>query len=763
MLKLLRKILQDVLTAPDFLTALQVMVARVKEALETETCSIFLLDETTREFVLVATEGLKPSAIKAVRLKLGEGLIGLVGERGEPLNLDDAQSHPNYVNKPELGEDRFHAFLAVPIIHQGEVYGIILVQQEETKKYDPAEEALLITISAQLGGIIAEAEAAGNYSQVFQNQTELTHFEELCLEGIASSPGVGIGQTVLVYPLANLDSVPLRKVPEEEIEKEIEQIQAAISFAKEDIANLKDKLIEHIGEQERALFDAYLAMLAPQGLPHEIIEEIQTEHWWSQSALRRVIQRHVRHFENLDDGYFAERAADIRDMGTRILAYLQENHQPDIEYPQQTILIGEEISAASLAEVPEGRLVGIVSVSGSLNAHVAILARALGVPAVMGVEGLNINQLGLEQRTVIVDGYYGQVYLSPSPELLQEFEILVQEESELNTNLHALRNLPSVTPDGYPVSLLINTGLAMDAGLSLSVGAEGIGLFRTEVPFMVRDGFPTEEEQRILYRQLLNAFSPRPVIMRTLDIGGDKHLPYFPISEENPFLGWRGIRVTLDHPDVFLVQVRAMLKASVGLKNLRILLPMISMVRELEDAAELIHQAYTELQEEGFEIEKPPIGIMLEVPSSLYLIKHFAKHVDFFSVGTNDLIQYLLAVDRNNPRVAELYDALHPAVIQTLMHIVEACHLENKPVSLCGEMASDPACVIILLALGFNALSMNSVSLLRVKWIIRTLPLQKARELLREVLNMEDPKRIRYHLEQALEQAGLGGLIRAGK
>lgn len=758
MLKVLKKILQEIHAADDFNAALETMVSRIREALETDACSIFLLDQNTREFVLAATDGLNQASVGKIRLKLGEGIIGLIAEREEPINLEQAQLHPNFSAFPEIGEDKLNAYLGVPIIYQRELQGVISVQQKAARKFDQTEEALLVTVAAQLGSTINNAENSGALNKLFNDNTNL--YEEVCLEGIPSAPGVGIGYAVIVYPLADLDAIPDRQV--ENIGEQIAIFQRALDKTRDDIASLMEKLSDHLPSQELALFEAYLAILSKNGLGDEIVAEIK-KGFWAQGALRKVVQRHIRQFEALDDPYLSERASDVRDLGLRMLAYLQENQQPDLDYPEQTILIGEDISAAALAEVPEGKLAGLVCLKGSMNSHVAILARALGIPTVMGLEGLNFQRTNLDKKLIIVDGYYGQIYISPSVELQQEFEILAQEERELNTNLSELRNLPATTPDGHTISLFVNTGFAADSGLALSVGAEGVGLFRTEVPFMVRDSFPAEEEQKILYRQLLNAFAPRPVIMRTLDIGGDKNLPYFPIEEKNPYLGWRGIRVTLDHPEVFLVQIRAMLKASIGFNNLRILLPMVSVVKEVSDALELLEQAYIELTQEGYNIQKPPIGIMLEVPSAIYLIQHFAKRVDFFSVGTNDLIQYVLAVDRNNSHVANLYDALHPSMIRVLMHIIEACKLEGKPVSICGEMASDPAAVIILLALGFKALSMNSVSLLRVKWIIRTLTISKARQLLNEVLNFDDPGRIRYHLEQALEEAGLGGLIRAGK
>ena len=288
-------------------------------------------------------------------------------------------------------------------------------------------------------------------------------------------------------------------------------------------------------------------------------------------------------------------------------------------------------------------------------------------------------------------------------------------------------------------------------------------MYRTEIPFLMRDRFPSAEEQRIIYRQLLASFAPRPVIIRTLDVGGDKPLPYFPIKEDNPFLGWRGIRITLDHPEIFLAQLRAMLRASEGLNNMRVMLPMVTDVQEVDEALRLLRKAYTEVRDEGYDVEMPQIGVMIEVPSAVYQARALAKRVDFLSVGSNDLTQYILAVDRNNPRVANLYDSLHPAVLRALMQVVDNGHQEGKHVSICGEMAGDPASALLLLAMEFDSLSMNASSVGRVRWAIRHFTKKKAAKLLHEVLSMESAVMIRCHLELALERAGLGNLIRAGR
>jgi len=391
---------------------------------------------------------------------------------------------------------------------------------------------------------------------------------------------------------------------------------------------------------------------------------------------------------------------------------------------------------------------------------VAILAQAMGVPAVMSVEDMQVGRL--EGQTIIADGYRGDVYVNPTALVREEFLRLRTQESELTEILQHVSAEPSVTPDGTPMPLYLNTGLVSGIENEVLDAGDGVGLYRTEIPFLMQDRFPGEELQLRIYRKALEAFAPRPVTLRTLDVGGDKMLSYFPVLEDNPFLGWRGIRISLDHPEIFLTQIRAMLRASVGLDNLTIMLPMISSVTELDNALILINQALGELLEEGEAIVRPPIGIMIEVPSAVYQVRAMARRVDFFSIGTNDLTQYLLAVDRNNARVAGLYQSLHPAVLGAIRQVVEQAHVLGKPVSVCGEMAGDPAAVLALMGLGVNSLSMSASNLPRVKWVIRSFTLDEARDLLEQAWELESPREIRELYNAMLEQGGLGGLVRAG-
>ena len=762
MLKTLKRIVQDVTTASDLTNALHTLVLRVREAISADAVSVYLIDRKHSEYVLIATDGLNKKAEASFRMDMDGGLIGMVGRREEPINVDNAQVHPTFHKDACLGEDQLNAFLGVPIIQHRHLYGVIAIQRIESRCFDDAEEAFLITLAAQLGGMIAHADATGELTHITQNSSKgikKSETNQLVLNGVGCVPGVAIGTAVIVYHAADIDAVPRRIT--DSLDGETAIFYAALKAARDNIQRLGRRLSLTIDEDDHALFDVYLRILDNDSLGAEVEQEIRQERLTAQAALASVIKRHVHQFENMKDDYLRERASDFRDLGRRVLAELQSSQREEIDYPKRTILVGDDITAAALAEVPEGQLAAIVSAKGSNNSHVTILARALGVPAVMGVRGLNFDQLS--RRAMVVDGYNGHVFVSPSRAILTEYKQLAQEEDELNQSLVNLRDKPAETTDNHRISLQVNTGLAMDSGLSMSVGAEGVGLYRSEIPFMSRDRFPSEDEQCIIYRQLLKAFAPRTVTMRTLDIGGDKVLPYFPIKEDNPYLGWRGIRITLDHPDVFLLQVRAMMRANEHLNNLRIMLPMVTSLSEVDEASKLIHQAYLELLEEGCQIEKPPLGVMIEVPSAVYLARELAKRVDFLSVGTNDLTQYLLAVDRNNARVANLYDALHPAMLMALHKIVEGARAGGVEVSVCGEMASDPLAVIVLLAMGYNTLSMNSASLPRVKWVVRSFSIAHARRLLAEVLELEHPAEIRTHLQQALIAEGLGGLIRAGK
>jgi phosphotransferase system enzyme I (PtsP) len=737
--------------------ALVIIVKRIKQAMAADVCSVYLSDYSQRRHVLMATDGLNPAAVGHVSLAMGDGVVSVVAETAEPLNLDNAPDHPRYRFVAETGEEYYHGFLGVPVIHHRRVLGVLVVRQRQSRKFAEDEVAFLVTMAAQLAGAIAHAEASGGINREQTAGSSLATGS--ILEGLAGAPGVGIGTAFVMYPPADLDAVPDRKPAN--VEAEIITLKAAVATVQAEIQVLGERVGTHLRAEERALFDAYSLMLNSETLLNALVERIRAGNWAS-GALRETINEQASVFEQMDEPYLRERAQDIRDLGRRILVCLQSAGRRSLPpYPERTVLVGEEITATMLAEVPREKLMAVVSASGSRSSHVAILARALGVPAVVGSTDLPTGRM--EGHALVVDGYRGRVYLDPSEAVRNEYMRLAREEAVLVAGLEGLKDLPAETPDGVRIPLYANSGLISDVAPSLTSGAEGIGLYRTEFPFMIRDRFPGEEEQRRIYRQVLESYAPRPVVLRTLDVGGDKPLSYFPIAEDNPFLGWRGIRITLDHPEIFLVQLRAMLRASAGLGNLRLLLPMISQLSEVDEARALVERAYQELVANGEDIAMPPLGVMVEVPSAVYQSEEIARRVDFLSIGTNDLTQYLLAVDRNNARVAALYDALHPAVLRAIYQVINAGHRNGKPVGVCGEMAGDPAAAIALLGMGVDHLSMSVASLPRVKWAIRNVRRDHAEAALVEVLEMEDAVSVRVRLEKILDDAGLGGLVGAGK
>ncbi|HWK53660.1 MAG TPA: phosphoenolpyruvate--protein phosphotransferase [Hyphomicrobiales bacterium] len=753
MLDILRSIIQEVNGARDLAATLGIIVRRVQETTDASICSVYLLDKNLGRYVLMATMGLDPVAVGRVSMAPEEGLVGLVAQRAEPVNLDNARAHPRYRYIPETREEGFDSFLGVPIIHYGDVLGVLVVQQPGHQSFDMDTEALLITLAAQLAVGIANAEARG---AVVGLSPAGMRAADTGFEGVPGAPGVAIAQAVTVFPSADLSAVPKRACSD--IKAEIRFFKDCLEAVRLDISELKQKFKGQLRPEERELFDAYLHMLSDATFGKEVVARIK-EGNWAQGALATVGLSYVSNLEQIQDDYLRERATDVKDICGRVLLYLQQKQRQSTQYPPRCILVSEELSAAMMAEVPRENLVGVVSAKGSAHSHVAILARAMGLPAVMGVTDLPFSEL--DGQELVVDGYNGKVYSNPSETLRERYEDIVREEVQLSEGLKAIRDLPCETSDGHRVQLWVNTGLMTDVLRSLERGAEGIGLFRTEVPFLLRERFPTEREQAAIYREQLQAFHPKQVTMRTLDIGGDKPLPYFPIHEDNPFLGWRGIRVSMDHPELFLVQVRAMMRASEGLDNLQILLPMISNVREIDTSVQLIRRAYQELCEDGHRVSMPPVGVMIEVPSLAWQVDTIASRVDFMSVGSNDLTQYMLAVDRNNPRVSNLFSSLHPGVLRILKQIAEQVLKAGKPLCICGEMAGNPVAAVLLLAMGFEVLSMNATNLLKVKSVIRNLTLAQAQDMLAAALAAESTEQVKALMEQRLFDAGVGRLLRS--
>ena len=748
MLSQLRDIVEHVSKVEDVHAALEMLVQQTCAAMKTECCTIYLANKDKQRLELMATQGLTFEG-DTIQIGFDEGLVGLVKRTAEPINLAEAAKHPAFKFFPELGEDVYHSFLGTPIIHRKQVLGVLVVQQKTSRQFSEMEESFLVTLSAQVAVLIAHAIAQGHG---FFDDNAVS-----VIKGIGASSGVAIGpiwwdntQPDLsdVFPASTLD-----------VAREQELLSVAIENALADFKRMRKKLDLELNKDALAIFDLFTHLLNDPMLRNDLKAQIQKgdkADW----ALRQVVESYANRFAKMSDVYLRERAQDVKELGQRLLFFLHDTEYPIHEFSEPVIFVVRELTASILASIPKEQLLAVVSLEGAANSHAAILSRAMGIPAVMGV---NTNPALLSGKLGIVDGYSGEIFPDPSHELLSEYRELVTEESELSQMVESTAGLEAATKDGQRIQVMLNAGLSADTSISINKNVDGVGLYRTEISFLLQQQFPSEEEQLHQYRSVLSAYPSKRVVMRTLDIGGDKALPYLPIDEDNPFLGWRGIRFTLDHPDIFLIQIRAMLRASVGIDNLSILLPMVSSVQEFDDAATLIEQAYQEVLVEHPEVKKPEIGVMIEVPSMLYILPFMAERVDFVSVGTNDLTQYLLAVDRNNAQVADIYETLHPSVLAAMKHIFATCQSYHLPVCICGELAGDPIGALLLVGLGYDTLSMNTSNVAKVKYLLQQSSLDELKQLADKALMQPYGKTIYNQMREYFENKGLAGFIRAGK
>ncbi|MDR4850411.1 phosphoenolpyruvate--protein phosphotransferase [Klebsiella pneumoniae] len=748
MLTRLREIVEKVASAPRLNEALDILVTDVCQAMETEVCSVYLADNDRRCYYLMATRGLKKPRGRTVALAFDEGLVGLVGRLAEPINLADAQKHPSFKYIPAVKEDRFRAFLGVPIIQRRQLLGVLVVQQRELRQFDESEESFLVTLATQMAAILSQSQLNALFGQYRQTR----------IRALPASSGVAIAEGWMDVSLPLMEQVYEASTLDTASERE--RLTGALEEAANEFRRYSKRYAAGAQKETAAIFDLYSHLLSDARLRRELFAEVgkgAVAEW----AVKKIIEKFAEQFAALSDGYLKERAGDLRTLGQRLLFHLDDSIQGPNTWPARIILVADELSATTLAEVPQDRLAGVVVRDGAANSHAAIMVRALGIPTVMGAD---IQPSLLHGHTLIVDGYRGELLVDPEPVLLQEYQRLISEENELSRLAEDDLQRASELKSGERVKVMLNAGLSPEHEEKLGSFVDGIGLYRTEIPFMLQSGFPSEEEQVAQYQGMLQMFNSKPVTLRTLDIGADKQLPYMPISEENPCLGWRGIRITLDQPEIFLIQVRAMLRANAATGNLSILLPMVTSLEEVDEARRLIDRASREVEEMiGYAIPRPRLGVMLEVPSMVFMLPQLASRIDFISVGTNDLTQYLLAVDRNNTRVASMYDSLHPAVLRALAMIAHDAERFGIDLRLCGEMAGDPMCVTILIGLGYRHLSMNGRSVARVKYLLRRIDIEEAQELSRRSLDAQMTAEVRHQVAAFMERRGLGGLIRGGR
>ena len=718
------------------------IVESVSEIVGTDVCTLYLVGPND-DMILMASHGLTQTG--PVTIPAGKGLVGLAARSRHPINVARASEHPDFYYVEGTAEERFQSFCGIPLVRYGKVIGVLVVQSRDAEALSPENEGFLVTLSSQLAHIVADMPQAMQAGHV-----------NTYVRGVRGSTGIGIGTGVLCDH-GDLFSVPDEPCPD--VETALQQWRELIRTVQLEIKREESTMNALVSDSVSSIFHTYSSLLADQALGNKVETEIRNGNWLP-GALRKSIQYFADLFLSMEDPYLRARHEDIHHLGNKLYVSLKGNSvlSQAMEDIDQVILIGGEVSISDIASVPSDKLAGIICFAGSSMSHTAVLANALGVPAVMGVGPLK--HLRNRER-FIVDGNSGQIVRYPNDMLCAEFQRLMDEERQLLSKLTTLRDLPALTPDGHEVRLLTNSGLLADLSPGLRHGAQGIGLYRTEIPFLVRDSFPSEDEQIQVYRQVFEAYQDKPVYMRTLDVGGDKQLPYFPITgEDNPALGWRGIRFTLDNIQLLMTQVRAMLRAAGSTGQLHILLPMVSATDELTAFNQLLQEALEQLCHEREDVRRPRVGIMVEVPASIAQLQFWARHIDFVSIGSNDLSQYLLALDRNNSRVASRYDTLHPAVLHELLRVVRTAREFELPLSLCGEMAADPLAVILLLGMGIDTLSMSATKLPRIKYLIRALPWQRAQDVLQQCLLLDNVHDIRALLHTSLMELQLHELVK---
>lgn len=738
----LSRLQKEVLELASPAEQLRKIVDSISEIVGTDVCTLYLVDPHDN-MALMASHGLVQTG--PVTIPAGRGLVGLAARSRHPINVARASEHPDFYYVEGTAEERFQSFCGIPLVHYGKVVGVLVVQSREAEALSPENEGFLVTLSSQLAHIVADMPAS----------MQGGHFNTY-IRGVKGSSGIGIGTGVLCDH-GDLFTVPDEPCPD--IDAAIRQWHELIAMVQLELKQEESLLGGVLSDGVSGIFRTYASLLSDQALLHKVETEIRNGNWLP-GALRRTIQHFADLFLAMEDPYLRARHEDIHHLGNKLYTSYTGNTSLTLvtEGIDQVVLIGEEVSISDIAAVPAEKLVGIICYAGSSMSHTAVLANALGVPAVMGIGQLK--HLRNHER-FIVDGNSGQIVRYPNDMLCVEFQRLIDEEQKLLGKLSELRDQPAVTPDGHEIRLFTNSGLLADLSPGLRHGAQGIGLYRTEIPFLVRDSFPSEQEQVEVYRHVFDAYAGRPVYMRTLDIGGDKQLPYFPITgEDNPALGWRGIRFTLDNSQLMMTQVRAMLRAAADDGNLHILLPMISATEELNSFNQLLTEALQQLQHEGHAVRRPRVGAMVEVPAAISQLHFWHNRIDFVSIGSNDLSQYLLALDRNNSRVANRYDHLHPAVLHELYRVVQIAREHNLPLSLCGEMATDPLAVILLLGMGITTLSMSATKLPRIKYLIRQLPWHRANQILQQCLQLDNVQDIRALLHNTLLQLQLHELVK---
>ena len=725
---MLLKRLRDTMARADSVEdTLGEVVRVVANEMVAEVCSIYLL-RAGEVLELFATQGLNPTAVHRTRLRVGEGLVGDIAAHARPLALADAQSHPQFAYRPETGEEIYHSLAGVPIVRAGRSLGVLVVQNRTRRQYDEEEIETLQTIAM----VLAELIAAGHFvSPNEMQQVDGLGLLPLRVDGVQLTPGVAIGRAVLHEP-----RIAIQKVVAEDVVQELARFEGAAHGVREDIDRMLEAHDMQSGEQ-REILETFRMFIDDRGWLERVREAVSSG-LTAEAGVQRAFDDVRARLRQSTDPYIRERLSDLQDLTNRLLLRLTGRAIVDPEsLPDDMIVIARDMGPAELLDYDRSRLRGLVLEEGSAQSHVAIVARALDIPVVgRASDVLSRIEPG---DSIVVDGDNAQVLVRPAEDVLQSIHDAIYARIERRRKYATRRDRPPTTRDQVRISLNMNAGLLIDMQHLVEVGADGVGLYRTEIPFMVRSEFPDVDAQAWLYARVLDLADGRPVVFRTLDVGGDKVLPYVgAFGDENPAMGWRAIRIGLDRPAMLRRQLRALLQAAGG-RPLSIMFPMIADVGELQSARHLLDLELERASRRGQPVpERLRVGVMFEVPALAWQLDSLLRLVDFVSVGTNDLLQFLYAADRGNSRVASRYDSLSPALLRLLHFVVEKARPAGVDLAVCGEMAGRPVEALALLAIGVRALSMSPGAIGPVKAMIRSLDLGEATSFMRAALSHPD-------------------------
>jgi phosphotransferase system, enzyme I, PtsP len=708
LLRRLREVMAEPVTAQARLDRIVVLIASNMVA---EVCSLYVA-RADGPLELFATEGLKREAVHQTTMRADEGLVGLIASTAEALALSDAQHHPAFSYKPETGEEIYQSFLGVPILRGGATLGVLVVQNRARRAYSEEEVEALQTTAM----LLAELIASGELQSIASQGAQIALRRPLSLAGSPIADGLGLGHVVLHQP-----RIVVTKIVADDVAHEIKRLDSAIETMRASVDDLIDRADDGVSGEHREVLEAFRMIAHDRGWLRRLREAV-TSGLTAEAAVERVQNDARAKLQRQTDPYLRDRLHDLTDIANRLMHQLAGQSltlQPS-ELPENAILVARSMGPAALLDYDRSRLRGLVLEEAGAASHIAIVARALSIPAVSDIA--NISEIVEQGDAIIVDGLTGEVQVRPAPEIEASYQEKARLRARRQDQYRALRDTPSVTLDGVAIGLHINAGLVVDLPHLDETGAQSIGLFRTELQFMLASRFPRLETQEALYRTVLEAAGERPVTFRTLDIGGDKVLPYMKgPEEENPALGWRAIRIALDRPALLRTQLRAMIRAGAGLE-LRIMLPMISCVEEFVAAKALLNRELAFARQVGRQAPRDvKLGVMVEVPSLLWQLEEIAQRADFLSVGSNDLMQYLFAADRDNKRVSDRFDPLSANFLRALKAIAGAGDRFGKPVTLCGEIGGRTLEAMTLIGLGYRGLSMSAAAIGPIKAMVLSL------------------------------------------